>query len=180
MRMAGATADHELEVYRSPHGRSVGGSPRAYPASSPGHAAGLSRAREGLPHWGHRRHVARDAGVVMFRSVLQKAEEDRSARASLLYLTSGIILQSVALVLSPLWTRAMSKAEYGIIAVVQPIAIFVASIVGMGLQNGVARLVHDEPRGSSAQLDVAKTIVAFQFHGLVCCLVRQPRNHSSL
>jgi len=106
----------------------------------------------------------------MFRRVLQKAEEDRSARASLLYLTSGIMVQSVALVLSPLWTRAMSKAEFGIIAVAQPVAIFVASIVGMGLQNGVARLIHDEPRGSRAQLDVAKTVVAFQFTGLFAAL----------
>jgi O-antigen/teichoic acid export membrane protein len=106
----------------------------------------------------------------MPRSVLQRASEDRSVRASLLYVSSGILVQSVALVLSPLWTRAMTKEEFGIIAVVQPIAIFVATVAGLGLQNGVARLVHDEPRGSSGQLDIAKGVIAFQFMGLIAAL----------
>jgi O-antigen/teichoic acid export membrane protein len=64
----------------------------------------------------------------------------------------------------------MSKAEYGIIAVVQPIAIFIATIAGLGLANGVARLVHDEPRGSRAQLDIAKSLIAFQFTALLAVL----------
>jgi O-antigen/teichoic acid export membrane protein len=107
----------------------------------------------------------------MLRSVLKRATEDRSTRASALYVSSGILVQSVALVLSPLWTRAMSKAEYGIIAVVQSIAILVATTAGLGLQNGVARLVHDEPRGSRAQLDTAKSIITFQFAVLAGVLV---------
>jgi len=106
----------------------------------------------------------------MLRSVLQRAGEDRSVRASLLYVSSGILVQSVALILSPLWTRAMSQEEFGIIAVVQPIAIFVATIAGLGLQNGVARLVHDEPRGSRGQLDIAKSVIAFQLTGLIAVL----------
>jgi len=106
----------------------------------------------------------------MLRKVLQTAKEDRSARASALYVSSAIFAQSVALVLSPLWTRAMSKAEYGIIAVVQPIAIFVATIAGMGLQNGVARLVHDEPQGSPAQREIAVSLIAFQFAALIAAL----------
>ena len=99
----------------------------------------------------------------MFRNLLRNATEDRGVRATVLYFASGIFVQAIALVLSPLWTRAMSSAEYGIIAVVQPIAVFVAAVAGLGLEHGAARLVHDEPRGSSAQLDVAKSIIAFQF-----------------
>ncbi len=102
---------------------------------------------------------------------LRRVAEDPSARASALYLASGILVQAVALALSPLWTRAMSKAEYGIIAVVQPIAVLAATIVGFGLEHGVARLIHDEPRGSRAQLDVAKSIIAFQLSVLGIALV---------
>lgn len=107
----------------------------------------------------------------MLRSLMQRAAGDRSVRASALYVSSGILAQSVALVLSPLWTRAMSKSEYGIIAVVQPIAVFVATIAGLGLQNGVGRLIHDEPRGSTAQLDIAKSIVVFQFAVLLAAFL---------
>jgi O-antigen/teichoic acid export membrane protein len=64
----------------------------------------------------------------------------------------------------------MSTAEYGIIAVVQPIAIFIATLAGLGLANGIARLVHDEPRGSRAQLDIAKSLIAFQFTALLTVL----------
>ncbi len=106
----------------------------------------------------------------MLPSLLQRAREDRSVGASFLYVSSGILATSVALVLSPLWTRVMSKAEYGIIAVVQPIAVFILTIAGLGLANGVARLVHDEPRGSRAQLDIAKSIVVFQFAVLTAVL----------
>lgn len=99
----------------------------------------------------------------MVSSLTRWATGDPSVRASALYVSSGILAQSMALVLSPLWTRVMTKSEYGIIAVVQPIAVFTATIAGLGLQNGVARLVHDEPRGADSQRDIAKSIIAFQF-----------------
>jgi O-antigen/teichoic acid export membrane protein len=65
----------------------------------------------------------------------------------------------------------MSTAEYGIIAVVQTIGVFVAAVTGLGLEHGAARLVHDEQRGSGEQLAVAKTIIAFQFPILAVVLV---------
>ena len=102
---------------------------------------------------------------------LGRAADDSSSRASALYFASGILVQAVALALSPLWTRAITKSEYGIIAVVQPIAVFVATIAGFGLEHGVARLVHDRQRGSDAQRDIAKSIIAFQFSALGLALL---------
>lgn len=109
--------------------------------------------------------------MAMISGIMKRMSDDPSARASVLYFASGILVQVVALGLSPLWTRAMTKSEYGIIAVVQPIAVFAATIAGFGLEHGVARLVHDAERGSRTQLDVAKSVIAFQLSVLGIALV---------
>ena len=68
------------------------------------------------------------------------AEAKRLIRNTLVYLLPSLLVRGVTLILTPLYARALTPAEYGVIGVVNGLIPALTVILGFALQTSIARL----------------------------------------
>lgn len=68
------------------------------------------------------------------------AEARRLVRNTLVYLLPSLLVRGVTLILTPIYARALSPAEYGVIGVVNGLIPALTVVLGFALQTSIARL----------------------------------------
>lgn len=82
------------------------------------------------------------------------------ALSSGVYLAGDVFVQGVAFLLFPLYTRALSPAEYGVLAVTSTATIVLILVLGLSMQAAVGRL-HFEARDEEERRQLYGTILVF-------------------
>lgn len=76
-----------------------------------------------------------------------KAAISRLARGGLIYGLGGMLQRFIGLLLLPLFTRELSPAEYGVIALISLLSIALAGIFNLGTGNSMGILYFRAPEG---------------------------------
>lgn len=76
------------------------------------------------------------------------------------YLAGDVLVQGLALLLFPLYTRALSPAEYGVLAVTTTTIVVLTLVLGLSLQAAVTRL-HFEARDEEDRRRLYGTVLMF-------------------